>query len=155
MKQRILLSAIVAIAAVSLAVPLAVPGALAMDSKKVKKNGPDLTTVRANIKKEDWKQAMQLLAPLTKSHPKSADVFNLLGYAQRKSGQFDVSLKSYTRALELDPAHLEAHVYLGELYIQTKQLDKAVAQSKIIAKLCPKGCKPRAELEAALAKAKW
>ncbi|MFY0615036.1 MAG: tetratricopeptide repeat protein [Hyphomicrobiaceae bacterium] len=151
MTLRMTLSVIAATAAMALALPTA----QAMDSKKVKKSGPDLTAVRANIKKEDWKQAIALLQPLTKSHPKSADVFNLLGYTQRKTGKFDVSLTSYKRALELDPAHLEAHVYLGELYIQTKQLDKAVAQSKIIAKLCPKGCKPRAELEAALKKATW
>ena len=151
MNRRMTLSVVAAIAAVT----LALPAAQAMDSKKVKKGGPDLSTVRANIKKENWKQAIQLLEPMAKSHPKSADVFNLLGYTQRKTGKFDVSLKNYTRALKLDPAHLEAHVYLGELYIQTKQLEKAVAQSKIIAKLCPKGCKPRTELEAALANAKW
>ena len=151
MKRRMTLSVVAAITAVV----LALPAAQAMDSKKVKKGGPDLSAVRANIKKEQWKQAIKLLKPLTKSHAKSADVFNLLGYSQRKTGKFDVSLTSYKRALQLDPAHLEAHVYLGELYIQTKQLEKAVAQSKIIAKLCPTGCKPRAELEAALAKAKW
>lgn len=131
------------------------PTAHAMDSKKVAKGGPDLTMVRAHIAKEEWKNAQTLLQPLAKSHPKSADVFNLLGFTQRSSGQFDVSLKNYLHALKLNPAHLEAHVYLGQLFIKTGKLEKAVAQSKIIAKLCPKGCKPRKELEKALANAKW
>ena len=151
MKRRITLSAIAALTAVV----MALPAAQAMDSKKVQKNGPDLTKVRAHIKKEEWKQALKLLQPFAKSHPNSVDVFNLIGFTQRKTGQFDVSLKNYQRALKLDPKHLEAHVYLGELYIQTKQLEKAVEHAKIIAKLCPPGCKPRAELEAAIAKAKW
>ena len=151
MKRRMTLSVVAAITAVV----LALPAAQAMDSKKVQKGGPDLSAVRANIKKENWQQAIKLLKPLTKSHSKSADVFNLIGFTQRKTGQFDVSLKNYQRALKLDPKHLEAHVYLGELYIQTKQLEKAVEHARIIAKLCPPGCKPRAELEAAIAKAKW
>lgn len=141
--------AVIAIAAMML------PAAQAMDSKKVVAGGPDLSKVRAHIKREEWAKAQQLLAPLAKSHPKSADVFNLLGFTQRSSGKLDVSLASYQRALKLDPAHLEAHVYLGQLYIMTGKLEKAVEQSKVIAKLCPSGCKPRQELEAALAKAKW
>ena len=151
MKRRITWSAIAAVATLIVALPIA----HAMDSKKVQKGGPDLTSARALIEKEQWDKALNALRPLARSHPNSADVFNLIGYSQRKSGQFDVALQSYQRALKLDPKHLDAHVYLGELYIQTKQLDKAVAQSKIIARLCPKGCKPRAELEAAMAKAKW
>ena len=151
MKRRMTLSAIALIAAVV----MALPAAQAMDSTKVQIGGPNLANVRARIKKEEWKQALKLLQPLTKSHPNSADVFNLIGFTQRKTGQFDVSLKNYQRALKLDPRHLEAHVYLGELYIQTNKLEMAVEHAKIIAKLCPPGCKPRAELEAAIAKAKW
>jgi tetratricopeptide (TPR) repeat protein len=151
MRRQIIMAAIAAFAAVM----LALPSAWAMDSKKVQQGGPDLTAVRAHIKKEEWKQALQLLEPLAKSHSNSADVRNLLGFTQRKTGRFDESLKNYLRALKLDPGHLEAHVYLGELYIQTGKLEKAIEHAKIIAKLCPPGCKPRAELEAAIAKAKW
>ena len=151
MRQQITIAALAAIAAVI----LALPSAWAMDSKKVQQGGPDLTMVRAHIKNEEWKQALQLLEPLTKSHPNSADVRNLMGFTQRKTGRFEKSLKNYLRALQLDPEHLEAHAYLGELYIQTGKLEKAVEHAKMIAKLCPPGCKPRAELEAAIAKVKW
>lgn len=150
LNQLAAILAAVLMAAVSLATP-----SIAMDSKKVAPGGPDLTKVRAEIKREAWPAALKLLEPMAKSHPNSADVFNLTGYAQRRSGAFDSSLVSYQRALKLDPKHLEAHVYLGELYIQTGKLEKAVAQSKIIAQLCPAGCEPRAELEAALRKAGW
>jgi tetratricopeptide (TPR) repeat protein len=151
MRRQITMAALAAIAAVI----LALPSAWAMDSEKVQKGGPNLTMVRTHIKNEDWKKALQLLEPLAKAHPNSADVRNLMGFTQRKTGRFDESLKNYLRALQLDPGHLEAHVYLGELYIQTGKLEKAVEHAKIIAKLCPPGCKPRAELEAAIAKAKW
>lgn len=151
MTLKMILSAVLAVAVAF----VAVPPVYAMDSKKVTKGGPDLKKVRAHIEKEEWEKAHKLLLPMTKSHPKSADVFNLLGFTQRSDGKFDESLKNYQIALKLDPAHLEAHVYLGQLYIKTGKLEKAVEQSKIIAKLCPAGCKPRKELEKALAKAKW
>lgn len=152
MTRGTILSAIAAVVAAL----LVSPAVHAMDQKKVKKDDPkQLEDVRAHIAKAEWQPAQRLLEPLTKSHANSANVFNLLGFVQRKTGQFDESLKNYRRALKLDPKHLEAHVYLGELYIQTKKLEKAAALGKRIAKLCPKGCKPRAELEAALAKVKW
>lgn len=151
MTLKAILPAMLAIITV---IAIAAPSS-AMDSKKVTKEGPDLKQVRAHIKKEEWKKAQSLLLPMTKSYPNSADVFNLLGFTQRSDGQFDESLKNYKIALKLDPAHLGAHVYLGQLYIKTGKLKKAVEQSKIIAKLCPSGCKPRKELEEALAKAKW
>ena len=66
-----------------------------------------------------------------------ADVYNLLGFTLRKTGDFKTSLTYYTKALELQPDHKAAREYLGELYVQTGNIEKAKEQLAILAKLCP------------------
>ena len=47
-----------------------------------------------------------------------ADIYNLLGYSYRKNDNpdLDKAFESYKIAIEVDPEHLGAHEYLGELY---------------------------------------
>ena len=42
----------------------------------------------------------------------------------------------YLKALKLNPKHLGANEYLGELYVMTGQMDKAKARLATIAKIC-------------------
>ena len=79
-----------------------------------------------------------------------ADVYNLLGFALRKTGDFKTSLTYYVKALELQPDHKAAHEYLGELYIQTGDTAKAKEQLAILTQLCPAGCEEREDLEKAI-----
>lgn len=127
--------------------------AMAMDSNVVAKGGPDLTKARSLIKSEDWPAAFTELKKLEAASDPNADVFNLLGFSARKQGLFDVSLTYYTKALKIDPKHLAAHVYLGELYIQTGKFDEAIKQAQTLAELCPTGCPEQEELKKALASA--
>jgi tetratricopeptide (TPR) repeat protein len=75
---------------------------------------PDLTSVRGKIKARDYAGALQELRGLAEDN-QQADVYNLLGYTLRKTGDFDTSLTYYTKALELQPDHKAAREYLGEL----------------------------------------
>lgn len=65
-----------------------------------------------------------------------ADTLNYLGFAHRKLGRKEDALRYYEEALELEPEHLGANEYLGELFIQTGELDKAATQLEILTKLC-------------------
>ncbi len=58
---------------------------------------------------------------------KKADVYNLLGFSYRKHSEpdLDKALESYKIALEINPKHLGAHEYLGELYITLGNMNKA------------------------------
>ena len=58
---------------------------------------------------------------------KKADVYNLLGFSYRKQSEpnLDKALDAYRIALEVNPEHLGAHEYLGELYITLGNLKKA------------------------------
>jgi cytochrome c-type biogenesis protein CcmH/NrfG len=112
-------------------------------------DAPDLTSVRAKIKVKDYTAALAELRDLAED-TQQADVYNLLGYTLRKTGDVKTSLTYYTKALELQPEHRAAREYLGELYVETGNMDKAKEQLAILAKLCPGGCEEREDLQKAI-----
>lgn len=75
-----------------------------------------------------------------------ADILNYMGFTSRKLGRLDDALGYYREALRLDPNHLGATEYLGELYIQMGQLDRARTQLARLDELCAYGCAQREEL---------
>lgn len=76
-------------------------------------------------------------------HP---DVLNYMGFVSRKMDRFDAALRYYNAALALDPDHLGANEYLGELYIQLGQLDRARVQLARLDELCAYSCAEREDL---------
>jgi len=109
----------------------------------------DLTSVRAKIAAEDYKDALSELRDLAEDN-QQADVYNLLGFTLRKTGDFQTALSYYTKALELEPGHLGAHEYLGELYVETNDMVKANEQLAVLTKLCPSGCEELGDLQEAI-----
>ncbi len=112
-------------------------------------DAPDLTSVRAKIKAKDYNAALTELRDLAED-VQQADVYNLLGFTLRKTGDYKTSLTYYTKALELQPDHKAAREYLGELYVETGNMDKAKEQLAILVKLCPGGCEEREDLQKAI-----
>jgi Flp pilus assembly protein TadD len=110
---------------------------------------PTSLSVRAKIKAKDYTTALAELRDLAED-TQQADVYNLLGFTLRKTGDFKTSLTYYTKALELQPDHKAAREYLGELYVETGNLAKAKEQLAILAKLCPSGCEEREDLQKAI-----
>jgi Tfp pilus assembly protein PilF len=110
---------------------------------------PDLTDVRAKLKAKNFASARDDLLKLVTTH-EHADVFNLLGFSLRKTGDFKNALTYYKKALDYDPNHKGAHEYLGELFVETNDLPKAKEQLAILVKLCPQGCEEREDLEKAI-----
>ncbi|MGA2943985.1 MAG: tetratricopeptide repeat protein, partial [Xanthobacteraceae bacterium] len=90
-------------------------------------NAPDLSSVRAKIKAKDYAAALTELRDIAED-TQQADVYNLLGFTLRKTGDFKTSLTYYTKALELQPDHKAAREYLGELYVETGNMEKAKEQ---------------------------
>jgi Flp pilus assembly protein TadD len=130
---------------------IATSGALAVDVV-TSRDAPDLTSVRAKIKAKDFKAAIVELTPMLETH-QHADVYNLLGFSLRKTGDAKQAYTFYRKALEFDPEHKGALEYLGELYVETGQIDKARENVALLKKLCPTGCEELADLEQAIAAA--
>jgi tetratricopeptide (TPR) repeat protein len=76
-------------------------------------------------------------------HP---DVLNYMGFVSRKLGRYDDAISYYSAALRIDPNHLGATEYLGELYVQLGQIDRAERQLARLDELCAYGCEQREEL---------
>ncbi len=104
------------------------------------------------IKHEEFAEAIPYLDVALQQRPKSANILNYEGYAHRMIGDYNASLDYYNRALAIDPDHKGVHEYLGELYLQTKQLDKAQAELTVLGRLCPDGCDEKETLTASIAK---
>jgi cytochrome c-type biogenesis protein CcmH/NrfG len=143
-----ILTAMTLVAGLGLAPALMPAPAYAVDNMS-STDAPDLTSVRAKIKAKDYIAALAELRDLAED-TQQADVYNLLGFTLRKTGDFKTSLTYYTKALELQPDHKAAREYLGELYVETGNLAKAKEQLSILAKLCPSGCEEREDLQKAI-----
>jgi tetratricopeptide (TPR) repeat protein len=123
--------------------------ALAVDNI-TSKDAPDLTSVRAKIKAKDFKAALAELTPMLVTY-QHADVYNLMGFSLRKMGEYKQAYTFYRKALDFDPEHKGALEYLGELYVETGEIDKAKQNVVLLQKLCPSGCEELADLEKAVA----
>jgi len=80
---------------------------------------------------------LYLAQAISGPHP---DILNYLGYAHRKLGQFDEAKVYYARALAMNPEHLGATEYLGELYLETGDAKRARKQLARLHELCAFGC---------------
>jgi len=125
-------------------------GSVAYAVDDMNNDGVDLTSVRTKIAAKNYAAALEELRGLAED-TQQADVYNLLGFTLRKTGDYETSLSYYTKALELQPDHKAAHEYLGELFVETGKLDKAKEQLAVLAKLCPSGCDERDDLQKAIA----
>lgn len=94
--------------------------------------------------------ALERLRTLAKTEGGDADVQNLLGFAARNAGDLETAEIAYARALTIEPNHLEALEYQGEMYLAQGRPDEATANLERLEKLCPAGCEPREELRAAI-----
>ncbi len=98
------------------------------------------------INSERYAEALDVLARAEAAVGPHADVLNYMGFASRKLGRTDAALAYYSEALRLDPNHLGATEYLGELYIQLGRMDDARRQLARLDDLCAYGCEQREEL---------
>lgn len=114
---------------------------------------PELSPVRAKIKAREFASALTDLKVMA-DKVQHADVYNLMGFCLRKTGDYTTALTYYKKALDFDPDHKSAHEYLGELYVETGQMAKAREHLAILVRLCPTGCEEREDLEKAIAEAK-
>lgn len=96
----------------------------------------DYPAVKAMVDAGKYSDAVPLLAAMTKADPKNADAWNLLGYSNRKLKNYDVAAAAYETALSINPGHLGALEYQGEMYLETGKGDLAKANLAKLKDLC-------------------
>lgn len=80
--------------------------------------------LQAKVQKE-YARAIRAFRSATKADPKMHQAFSSLGYALRKTGQYEDSLEAYNQALSLQPRYTEAIEYRAEAFLGLNRLDEA------------------------------
>ena len=121
---------------------------------------PGDDTLNAEFKKAqdainaaNYPTAIDLLQKVLAHQPDNPDVLNLMGFSERKSGESSEALKYYKKALGLQPTHIGANEYLGELYLELKQPDLAEERLAVLQKVCG-SCQEYTELKEKIEKYK-
>lgn len=122
------------------------------DSKKksTSSSSSQYAQAKAKVEAKDYRGAVPMLEKLLAKSPRDADVLNLMGYCSRKLGDPDEALEYYQKALAINPKHVGANEYLGELYLEMKDLPKAEERLKVLTQAC-NGCEEQEELEEKIA----
>ena len=105
------------------------------------------------IKANNFNDAIILLETLVTANPNDADILNYLGFSFRKTGDLVNSSHYYEKALNINPKHLGALEYQGELFITLGKIEKAKANLARIDDICVTKCKELRELEKAISAA--
>ena len=108
---------------------------------------------KAAVEAGQYRAALPMLVTLAASDPANPDLWNLLGFVNRKLGRPEEAEAHYARALQLAPDHLGALEYQGELFLETGRVQLARANLGRLLQLCGAGCEEYRDLARALAAA--
>ncbi len=105
------------------------------------------------VKNKKFDQAVVMLEELLKDSKNSnnPDILNDYAYSLRNLKQYDKAEKFYLAALKINPKHIGANEYLGELYLQTKRPEEAKKRLEVL-KAC--NCEEYKELKEKIEKYK-
>ena len=92
---------------------------------------------REAISEQAWPRAIELLQTHVRAYPDDADAHNLLGYSLRQHGRYELAQAAYERALAIEPEHLGAHEYLGQLMFTLGRRERALHHLHTLERLCP------------------
>lgn len=96
----------------------------------------DYIAARQLVEADRYEEAIPVLQAALRNDPESADVYNLLGFSYRKTGKWADALAFYKRALALEPKHVGANEYLGELYLEQGRLALAEERLDVLLTAC-------------------
>jgi Flp pilus assembly protein TadD len=110
----------------------------------------ELTKIRTLIAAKNFSAALTSLQAADKTFPNNADINNLLGYSARNLKQYKPAATYYAKALKIDPKHLGALEYQGELFMLTKKTSDAKKNLAKLKSLCGVNCEEYIDLKKAI-----
>ena len=75
----------------------------------------------------DYDAARAELATAARRLPNSSSILELVAYIDRRQGRWDSALKSFQRALELDPLNIELHQHIAMTNVYMRHFPEAAA----------------------------
>ena len=114
----------------------------------------DLDMAKTAIAQFKYDEAKKYLEKVLALVPDNADALNLMGFTERKLGDPQDSLTYYNKALAQNPNHLGANEYLGELYLEMKDVKKAEERLAVLQQACGGTCEEYQELKEKIEKFK-
>ena len=126
------------------------PAATPMPSAPTKNLTTDLTAIRSLIASKNFSSALASLKIADRNYPNNADINNLLGYSARNLKQNKAAATYYTKALRINPNHLGALEYQGELFMVTKKISAAKSNLAKLKRLCGVNCEEYLDLKKAI-----
>ena len=131
--------------------------AFAAGSKSSSDDKPDKPTYSRDyykaiklIRTGSFDEALIILENIVQRTPNDANIHNYMGFSFRKKGMLEKSAYHYERALDIDPKHLGALEYQGELYILLGNIEKAKENLEKIDDICWNECTEMKELKEAI-----
>ena len=112
----------------------------------------ELAKVTTLLNANNFKQALADLKIIDSEFKNNADVNNLLGYSSRKLKQYKPAARYYEKALKINPNHLGAIEYQGELFVLTNKVSAAKRNLAWLEKLCGIKCGEYLDLKKAIGK---
>jgi Flp pilus assembly protein TadD len=128
--------------------PVATP--TPVPSVAAKNVNTELTKIRSLIAANNFSAALSALKVADKAFPNNADINNLLGYSARNLKQYKPAATYYVKALKIDPNHLGALEYQGELFMLTKKTSDAKKNLAKLKSLCGVNCEEYIDLKKAI-----
>jgi tetratricopeptide (TPR) repeat protein len=130
--------------------PATAPTSTPAPAKTVATVQTELTRINPLLYSNNFKKARAELIKINKAFPNNADVNNLLGYTSRKLKSYNASASYYTKALQINPNHLGALEYQGELFVTTKKIASAKSNLAKLLTLCGVNCSEYKDLKKAI-----
>ena len=130
--------------------PTSAPAPASAPTSKPSVAVDELAKIRSLIAANNYSQALIELRRVDRVMTNSADVKNLLGFTSRKLGQYSQAGVYYVKALQIDPRHLGALEYQGELFVIQKKMTQAKRNLATLKRLCATSCEEYVDLQDAI-----
>ena len=128
------------------ATPTPTPTSTPTTAAVTKNVATELASIRKMIDEKNFAGALAALKKADQEFANNADINNLLGFSSRKLKLYKPAGVYYAKALKINPKHLGALEYQGELFVETKRISDAKKNLAKLKSLCGVTCEEYLDL---------